>query len=218
MAAVRRPGRSTGEGVRRKLEVASAMAWESLVEAHVEQATRFIALLAGYEAIEEALPRYFREMDVQATMAAAVRTRVLTSIEEEEPQSASGDLFEDVTLSFPRGPRGDHAEDDDGDRWDLLRRPQRVVRGVIRRQRRNEEMERIVLLAIARAEEVLIRKHIENAIGFVALLADEPFDRAIEAYLGAVDLAGGRAQAVFQRTMAKLADVHLGPGNSTAMR
>ncbi|HEX6134732.1 MAG TPA: hypothetical protein VFZ24_12260 [Longimicrobiales bacterium] len=216
MAAVRRPGRSPGEGVRRKLEVASAMAWESLVEAHVDQATRFVSLLAGYEPIEDALPRYFREMDIQATMAAAVRTRVFTAIDEEEPPDGSGDLFEDATLAFPRGTRADHFDDDD-DGWDLLRRPQRVVRGVIRRQRRNEEMERIVQLAIARAEEVLIRKHIENAIGFVALLADEPFERAIEAYLSAVDLTGGRAQAVFQRTMAKLADVHLGPGRSAAI-
>jgi hypothetical protein len=51
---------------------------------------------------------------------------------------------------------------------------------------------------------------VENAIGFVALLQEQlSLDRSVQQYLGAVGLAGGRAQAVFQRTMAKLADVHL---------
>ena len=84
-----------------------------------------------------------------------------------------------------------------------------MVQGVRRRQRRQEEMERISMLALARAEEQLIQTHVENAIGFVALLDDEPLHRAVQTYLGEIRLAGGRAQAVFQRTMARLADVHL---------
>jgi hypothetical protein len=34
-------------------------------------------------------------------------------------------------------------------------------------------------------------------------------DRAVQAYLQAVGLSGGRGQSVHQRTMARLADVHL---------
>lgn len=198
------PPRVTGETTRRKLEVTSAMAWEALVDAHVEQAMQFIVLLAPFEPIEDSLPRYLREMDLQATMAAAVRTRVLTSAEEDVP--VAPDDLESASLSLPRDVR---AEDDDD--WSLLRQPQRIVRGVIRRQKRNEEIERITQLALARAEEHTIRAHIENAIGFVALLEDHPLDRAIQTYLTSVGVAGGRAQAVFQRTMARLADVHLGP-------
>lgn len=208
MAAVRRaPNRLRGETTRRKLEVTSAMAWEALVDAHVEEALQFVLLAAPYEPIEEALPRYLREMDLQTSMAAAIRTRVLTSVEEEPPVPPQ-DLFEDLPARFSE----DAADGDDeggSDRWSLLRQPQRVVRGVIRRQKRSEEFDRITQLALARAEEQLIRAHIENAVSFVALLEDQPFDRAIEAYLNAVDIAGARAQAVFQRTMARLADVHL---------
>jgi hypothetical protein len=70
---------------------------------------------------------------------------------------------------------------------ELLRQPQRVVRGVHRRQRRNEEIERITQLALARAEENVIRTHVENAIGFVALLEEHlPLDRGVQQYLGAV--------------------------------
>lgn len=205
MAAVpRTPGRVRGEATRRKLDVTSAMAWESLVDAHVAEATQFVHLAAPYEPIEASLPRYLNEMDIQAPMVGAVRTRVLTALEE-EPPVVSGDLFDNA-------PHTDNAIDPDDDGWNLLRSPQRVVRGVIRRQKRTEEYERLVQLAIARAEEHLIRTHIENAIGFVALLEDHPFDRAIETYLTTVGVTGGRAQAVFQRTMARLADVHLGRG------
>lgn len=206
MAAARRtPGRAGGDTTRRKLEVTSAMAWEALVDAHIEQAIQFVILATPYEAIEESLPRYMREMDIQTSMAAAVRTGVLTAIEEAEPPVAPGDLFDDSV----RARSADAAADYDDDGWNLLRKPQRVVQGVIRRQKRSGEFERITQLALARAEEHVIRTHIENAIGFVALLEDQPFDRAIETYLSTVGVSGGRAQAVFQRTMARLADVHL---------
>lgn len=207
MAAARlTPSRGRGDSTRRKLEVASAMAWEALVDTHVEQAMQFVALVAGFEPIEESLPRYLREMDLQSSMAAAIRTGVLTAVEEEPPVPPN-DLFDEAAVPFP----AEDEPDAEADRWTLLRQPQRVVRDVIRRQRRSEEFDRITQLALARAEEQSIRTHIENAIGFVALLEDEPFDRAIEVYFGAVGVSGARAQSVFQRTMARLADVHLRP-------
>lgn len=205
----RTPTRFRNEPSRRKLEVTSAMAWEALVDVHVDQAMQFVALAAPYQPIEESLPHYLREMDVQTSMAAAIRTGVLTAVEEEPPVRPP-DLFED---SDPDDELGG-----DGDGWNLLRKPQRVVRGVIRRQRRGEEFDRISQLALARAEEQVIRTHIENAIGFVALLEDQPFDRAIESYLSTVGVSGGRAQAIFQRTMARLADVHLARGTTPPSR
>lgn len=205
MATPRRnPPRRLSEATRRKLEVTSAMAWEALVDTHVEQAAQFVALLSDFLPVEESLPRYLREMDLYETMAAAIRTRVLLRIEEKGPA-------EDTPADALRiGGEADDEPVDPDESWALLRQPQRVVRGVIRRQRRNEELERNVQLALARSEEAVIRTHVENAIGFVALLEDQlALDRAVQQYLGAVALTGGRAQAVFQRTMAKLADVHL---------
>ena len=190
--------RFLSDGVRRKLEVTSAMAWEALVDAHVEQANQFIATLAEYESLEDTLPRYLRELDLRETMAAAIRTRVLTTIDDH--------VDEEPTRAIPRSPQ---AQEDES--WtDLLREPARVVRGVLRRQKRSDEFERIVLLALARAEENIIRTHVENAISFVALLENHTtLDRAVQEYLQAVGLSGSRAQTVFQRTMAKLADVHI---------
>jgi hypothetical protein len=193
--------RFLNDAVRRKLEVTSAMAWEALVDAHVEQANQFIATLGEYESLEDALPRYLRELDLRETMAAAIRTRVLTTIE---------DHVENAGAPPRVTPRTQPLEEPDESWTNLLREPGRMVRGVLRRQKRSEEFERTILLALARAEENIIRTHVENAISFVALLENHAtLDRAVQEYLQAVGLAGSRAQTVFQRTMAKLADVHL---------
>jgi hypothetical protein len=218
MVAPRRLDSST----RRKLEVASAMAWEALVDTHVEQATWLVLLLADHEGVEDALPRYLREMDLSATMAAAIRTRVLANLEAAEAHDAGAvaAAAEQPAADWPGAgagtwPRSDDGGDDDDDAddgsgWSLLRQPQRVVRGVRERQRRGEEFDRLLMLGLARAEERVIQTHVENAIGFVALLeASMALDRSVLQYLGAVRLTGGRAQTVFQRTMARLADVHL---------
>jgi hypothetical protein len=198
----RNPPRRLGESMRRKLEVASAMAWEALVDTHAEQATHFVSHVAAYLPLEDALPRYLGEIDSGPTMAAAIRTRVLLQFE-----PAPADQDDSLALQLPEPPTPEH---EPAESWSLLRQPQRMVRGVRERQRRNDEFERITMLSLARAEERVIETHVENAIGFVALLGEElPLDRCVQQYLGAVGLAGGRAQSVFQRTMARLADVHL---------
>lgn len=203
----RRTPRRLGDSMRRKLEVTSAMAWEALVECHVDQAASFVTLLSDHLPLEDALPRYLGEMDLDETMATAVRTRVLMRFEETTAASAAEGAT--AGLHFPDGAASDD-EDRDPEGWGLLRQPRRVMQGVRRRQRRNEEIDRTVELALARAEEKVIRTHVENAISFVALLGEHlPIGRAVEEYLDAVGVTGGRAQAVLQRTMARLADVHL---------
>lgn len=207
MATSRRnPPRRFGDSMRRKLEVTSAMAWEALVECHVEQASSFVTLLAEHLPLEDALPRYLSEMDLGDTMATAVRTRVLMRFED-TPATTNGT----ARLSFPETADADYDDTDPlGDGWGLLRQPRRVMRGVRRRQRRNEEIDRITELALARGEERVIRTHVENAISFVALLEEHlPLGRSVQEYLAAVGLTGSRAQTVLQRTMARLADVHL---------
>jgi hypothetical protein len=181
------------ESVRRRLEVATAMAWEALVETHVNQATLFVQVLSERIPLEEALVRYLLELDLSEAMASAVRTRVLVAV---EPDAGRGETSEAPIDEDPEG-------------WRRFR-PDVVMRGVVARQRRNDETEQWVQLAVARAEEAVITTHVDNAITFAALLEDVlPLGRAVQQYLGAVVLSGGRAQAVFQRTMARLADVHL---------
>jgi hypothetical protein len=202
------PGRSyrrLPETVRHRLEVAGAMAWEALVESHSAQAREFVALFAEQLPLEESLTRYVGDMDLSDTMVAAVRTRVLVGIED-APVSQSVD-----SLMLRPGADGATEHDDDEGSWRRFR-PDVMMRGVIERQKKNEEVERLVELAIARAEEAIIKTHVDNAITFAALL-DEfgPLSRGVEHYIAALSIVGGRGQAVLQRTMARLAEVHLPP-------
>ena len=191
--------RSLPESVRRRVEVATAMAWEALIDTHTQQALDFVNLLEGRLTLEEALTRYLREMDVTEAIASAVRTRVL--IELEQPDHSKPHL--QVHEAEEPAPE----EDDEG--WRRFR-PDVMVRGVRERQRRNEETDRWIELSIARSEEAIILTHIDNAITFVALLDEHLImSRAVQQYLAAVALTGGRSQSVFQRTMARLAEVHL---------
>ena len=111
------------------------MAWEALVEAHSAQAREFVALFEEQLPLDEALTRYVRDMDLSETMVAAVRTRVLVAIEDAQAPSAT----ESLTL---RPDAGIEMPGDD-DRWRRFR-PDVMMRGVIQRQRKNEEVDRLV--------------------------------------------------------------------------
>lgn len=193
--APRIPPRSLPDSVRQRLEVATAMSLEALSDAHVEQARQFVHILQGRVSFEDALARYIVEMDLDDSMAVAVRTRTLAELESEADDP--GEPVEAV----------DDPDDDEG--WRRFR-PSAVIREMKERQRRDEQTDMRMRLALARAEEGIIITHVENAITFAALLEEHmPLDRAVMQYLGAVVLSGGRAQAVLQRTMARLADAHL---------
>jgi hypothetical protein len=198
----RRIPRRYPESIRRRVDVALARAWEALIDAHTRHALRFISLFSRRIPFDEALIRYVREMGVPASMAGVVQTRVLSALETPEYHRLLEDSMPDDDL--------DGAEERQrNDLWRRLR-PDRVVRGVRERYRRNESTERWVQLAIAQAEEGVIRTHIDNAAAFARVL--EPhlwLGRAVEDYIHAMGLAGGRAQAVFQRTMARLADARI---------
>ena len=200
--AIRGKG-SLPDPLRRRLEVASAMAWESLVDAHAEEALEFLALLHGRMGMQDALSRYLREMGIIEPMTTSVRTKVLVALEHE-----SGRV---PMMRDPARPREEVEEPEEDEGWRRFT-PGALVRGVRERQEERGETDRVVMLAMARAEEDIIQKHVDNAITFAALLESTAgLDGAVQEYIRTVGLGGGRAQAVLQRTMARLAEVHLPP-------
>lgn len=65
--------------------------------------------------------------------------------------------------------------------------------------------ERRLRLAVARAEEAIIRAHVDNALMFVDTLAEDlPFDRAIEAYVREMAVPEPLASTVVTRTLVVL--------------
>jgi hypothetical protein len=81
----------------------------------------------------------------------------------------------------------------------FLRRffPERIFR-----RKLEPDAERRVRLAQARAEESLVRTHVDNALMFVDTLADDmSFDRAIDAYIREMSIAEPLASVVATRTL-----------------
>lgn len=65
--------------------------------------------------------------------------------------------------------------------------------------------ERRLRLAQARAEEAIIRAHVDNALMFVDTLAEDmPFDRAIDSYIREMAIAEPLASTVATRTLVVL--------------
>ena len=81
----------------------------------------------------------------------------------------------------------------------FLRRffPERIFR-----RKLEPAAERRVRLAQARAEESIIRTHVDNALMFVDTLAEDmTFDRAIDAYIREMSIAEPLASVVATRTL-----------------
>jgi hypothetical protein len=194
----------TPEPVRRRLEMATAGAWQAVVKTHADHATRFVALTAYRLPFDEAIDRYLSEMDLRDPMAAAVRARVLVHLEKRDSQP---DPSNAVTPPTPGDAAGTKQP------GGLKRfRPDILAKGLARKVRESEAFEEWVRLAIARAEEGALQAHIDNAVEFTTILDGHlDLDEAVEDYIDLMRITGGRAQSVFQRTMARLADIHLPP-------
>jgi hypothetical protein len=187
--------RRTPEPVRQKLERAAAAAWEAVVDTHADHAARFVTLMSERLAFDQAVNRYLAEIDIRDPMASAIRSRTVIRLA-------------DLPAPLPEG-----LEDEEVARKGLKRfRPDVLAKGIARRVRESEAVEEWVRLAIARAEEGVLLTHIENAVELAGIVEGHlGLDEAVEDYIDLMRLTGGRAQSVYQRTMARLADLHLPP-------
>lgn len=203
--------RRGSDDLRRQLEVAAATSWEALVEVHTGHALRFVALMAAHMDFSDAVDRYLDELDIREPMGSAVRSRVLVALEhavEEDPDRPS--------LRAYGGPAPPEQEGQAENERGLRRfRPDVLMKGLARKVRETEALDEWVSLAVARAEEGAIKAHVDNAVVFTALLREHaPMDEAVDDYLELMRVGGARAQSIHQRTMARLAELHL-PGSGS---
>jgi hypothetical protein len=74
-----------------------------------------------------------------------------------------------------------------------------------RRRRLGEAADRRLLIALARAEEELVRTHVQNALDVVDAVGDElPIARALELYLEEMEVDEPQATIVAHRVLARL--------------
>lgn len=78
------------------------------------------------------------------------------------------------------------------------------------------DVEQRLLLAQARADEAIVRTHVENALLFVdALAPDVPFERALDVYVREMSVAEPLASVVITRALVALGE-GLVPSRATA--
>jgi hypothetical protein len=171
------------------VRIAYANAWESLIGTHTSQALQFVCEFASRAPVLRALDLYFEVVAVPEAMQEMVRTRCLTSIELES-------LPPLTPMPVLRG-------------WQLLR----VDRFLEQQQYRRRYQEKTLQLARmvgARAAEAVIATHVENAIGFSALLRGVlPVEQATDHYLREFSLSSSAAHMVWQRVQARVAGAEL---------
>ncbi len=171
------------------VRIAYANAWESLIGTHVSQAQQFVCEFASRAPVLRALDLYFEVVAVPEAMQEVVRTRTLTSLELES-------LPQLTPMPTMRG-------------WQFLRIDQFLEQQQYRR-RYQEKTLQLARMVGARAAEAVVATHVENAIGFCALLRGVlPVEQATEHYLREFSLSSGAAGMVWQRVQARVAGEEL---------
>lgn len=180
--------------VRRRLELAEAAAFEARLETHAQQALNLVAVFAPRMPFDEAVDRYIEVMGLAGDEAETVRTRALVAV---------GEAGMGADLSRERHRTG----------WGLNWRyatPLGAVRFVRRKMRRNAEEDLWLELAAARAEEAVVRTHIRHALNFIEIIGETAAPpRSVALYLDQLEVPAARARAVYQRTLARVAETEL---------
>ena len=188
------PSLSTdASAVDRRVQVAYARAWESLVETHRAEAANFVEALAPLVTVDEALDAYFREVPVPLGMRDAVRTGAFLRLDFSALDAPGTD----------RTPSG----------WALLN-PGTFL-GVTRRMAlATQEARRRSVLATARALEGLAATHKQNALDLAATRTGSS-EEGVRHYIRTMDLPAHQAQMVYQQALAAMADHELADAPGT---
>jgi hypothetical protein len=177
----------------RRLELALAAATEARLDTHAQQALNMVAALSPPMPFDQAVDRYLQIMSLGMEEAQVVRNRALvvlgrSGVAEELARQEKPANWLDWRYATPLG----------------------AVRFVRRQLRRSAEEDLTMELSAARAEEALIRSHIQHALAVLEILEDRfPPTRAVTLYLEQLSVPSARARAVYQRTLARVATTKL---------
>jgi len=184
--------------MRRRVELAIAVAQERLLATHVDHALNLIQLVGEQVPFENALSIYTRLLRLSDDEARVITTRALAILGERAAEtSAWPELITEAEMH----------EAEQGGR----RRFMSVVRQRLR-GRVNDDLRRWVEMAAARTEVALLNTHVENALNFVELLEkDVSFTEAVETYLEALEVRESISEVTYYLALARLSEKHL-PG------
>lgn len=178
------------EPVRRRIELAIAVAQERLLATHVKYALALIQLTEAELGFDRALDVYTRVLRLDADDSRVVTTQVLARLGERE------------VVSPPPEELPVETEEDRGEHRSFVSQIRDRLRGRVR-----DETRRLIELHAARAEVALLETHVDNAATFVEILEKEmPLTEAAELYLEALEVRDSVAEVVYYITLDRVSD------------
>jgi hypothetical protein len=185
--------KDVSEPMRRRVELAVAVAQERLLSTHVDHALKLIQLLGERVPFENALGIYVRLLRLSDDEARVITTRALAILGE---RAASSDEWPElVTASEMReaqaaGGRG------------FLRNMRQRMRGRVK-----DDLRRWVEMMAARTEVAILDTHVTNAVDFVEMLEKEqPAAESIDMYLESLEVRDSIAEVTYYLALSRLAD------------
>jgi hypothetical protein len=189
--------RDLSEPMRRRVELAIAVAQERLLSTHVDHALRLIQLVGDQVPFASALGIYTRMLRLSDDEARVITTRALAILGEQ--------VVEGKAAPWPDGAAEPADHEDDDTRRSFLRNMRQRLRGRVK-----DDLRRWVELAAARTEVAIMETHVENAANFIELLEQEqPASEAVELYLDALEVRESVAEVTYYMALAKIADREL---------
>lgn len=190
--------RDLSEPLRRRVELAIAVAQERLLSTHVDHALRLIQLVGEQVPFDNALGIYTRLLRLSDDEARVITTRAL-AILGEQVVDARPSSWAEVHNAEPAEP-----EENETSR-SFLRNMRQRLRGRVK-----DDLRRWVELAAARTEVAILNTHVDNASNFVELLEKEQQPaEAVELYLDALEVRESIAEVTYYLVLARIADAEL---------
>jgi hypothetical protein len=175
--------------LRAELEIATAIARERLLEAHVAHLLELIHTVGGQLSPTRTIAIYTRLHSVDPETARMIEGKTLAALGER--REAAGAIQLDTT---PAG----------GESWDsplsLFAQIRMRLRGRV-----NLELRQQVEFHTGRTQVAFLQVHVNNALRFVKILAPEaPIARAVELYTEVVEVRKSVAEIVYFLTLERL--------------
>jgi hypothetical protein len=184
------------EPMRRRVELAIAVAQERLLSTHVDHALRLIQLVGDQVPFENALGIYTRMLRLSDDEARVITTRALAILGEQ--------VGETDTARWDEA-RGEPVTPEDETQRSFLRNMRQRLRGRVK-----DDLRRWVELSAARTEVAILNTHVENALNFVELLdKEQPAAESVEMYLDALEVRESVAEVTYYTALARIADQEL---------
>ncbi|HEY8469649.1 MAG TPA: hypothetical protein VIL18_08405 [Longimicrobiales bacterium] len=215
------PTKMLSPTVRRRLELATAVAQERILATHVEHALGLIEMVGDQVPFDAAMDIYNRLLRMSAEEARSVTTRALAHIGE---HAVAAEIWPELMAQSARaeeqrGGKGSEPKQAAPADAPPAARSRALFAGLRQRMRGrvNDDLRQRIELAAARTEVALLRTHTDNALAFVEVLEEElSLPEAVETYIEALDLRDTVAEMVYYHALAHIADQRLPPRRTTA--